>query len=271
MATGQMLPNGHVSMDERGALRSVFDEARDDGWALGVVTTSSVVDATPAAFTAHAQSRSDRGPIGRELLARTHPEILFGGAGVALLDAERAGYRVVTDAATLAEACSRESRPLAALFTPLLLPFARPSLPTLAQLTSCALERLERAPRGFLLLVEDERIDEASHANNGETLLAAMAAFDDSVAVVLSWAAAHPDVLVLVSGDHECGGLTVVEETTSEGVPELRWSTTGHSTRPIRLYASGRGAELARDVHRLVDLHSLLCASLPDGHCDAQP
>ena len=89
----------------------------------------------------------------------------------------------------------------------------------LADMTSKALDVLSRDEDGFFLFVEEEAVDEMSHANNGARMLQAMRALEDAVAVAREYVAEHPDTLLVVTGDHECGGLTVenVDATDESG------------------------------------------------------
>src|SRR5262249_44126093 len=119
----------------------------------------------------------------------------------------------------------------------------------LADMTGKALETLDRSRNGFFLMVEEEAIDEMSHNNNAKRTLEAGKALDDAVAVAKAYAQRHPDTLVLVTADHECGGLTVENagDTADEsgdksqedgpypipGTPAhnlaIDWTTTGHT------------------------------------------
>src|SRR4051794_15771291 len=91
----------------------------------------------------------------------------------------------------------------------------------LADMTTKALDALDESRDGFFLVVEEEAVDEMSHENNGTRMLQAMRALEDAVQVARDYVAQHPDTLLIVTGDHECGGLTV------EGVDDADESGDG--------------------------------------------
>jgi len=81
--------------------------------------------------------------------------------------------------------------------------------PSTAEMAAAALKALsQQSPNGFVLLVENENTDTASHANDAASLMRALWAFDDAVKVALEFQRRHPDTLVLVTGDHETGGFS---------------------------------------------------------------
>ena len=87
----------------------------------------------------------------------------------------------------------------------------------------------------FFLFVEEEGIDEASHANDGAAMLAAMRSLDEAVGAARRFVAANPEILVIVTGDHETGGLSVDRGS------DLRWRTGEHTDAPTPVFATGPG------------------------------
>ncbi|MDP0498432.1 MAG: alkaline phosphatase [Verrucomicrobiota bacterium JB024] len=191
------------------------------GMATGLVTTATVTHATPAGFAANTPKRGDEELIARQYLERKVDLLLGGGAkfySEELLGQYReAGYGIVTERGELL-ALPAGTTPLLGLFTEGYLPFtierdASPELqrqvPTLAEMTAVALERLSAAPDGFLLQVEGARVDHAGHANDAAALIHDQIAFDHAVALVRDFAAEHPDTLVIITTDHGTGGMNV--------------------------------------------------------------
>jgi alkaline phosphatase len=109
--------------------------------------------------------------------------------------------------------------------------------PSLATLTTAALDRLSTGTDGFFLFVEEEGIDEASHANDGEAMLAAMRSLDEAVGAARRFVAANPETLLIVTGDHETGGLSVAEGSG------LRWRTGEHTDTSTLGFATGAGSD----------------------------
>ena len=224
---------------------TLLELAKREGKATGLVTTTAFWDATPAAFAVHTARREDVVAVidqmlgsGVDLLVGDGAEQFGVGRLPALSDvAARYGWSLVTEPLALASAPSER---VLAVF---------PSQPNdkdvpgarLAELARWALERLAKEPEGFFLVVEHEGTDRASHENAAADLMANLRSFDEAVGVVAGFARERGDTLVLVVGDHETGGLRVVEDTTGRLV--LEFGTRMHTGSLVPLFAEGPGAE----------------------------
>ncbi|HLT90432.1 MAG TPA: alkaline phosphatase [Woeseiaceae bacterium] len=245
-ATGVKTVKGAIGTDPSGApVETVLEAAEARGLATGLVTTTVFVDATPAAFAAHAQSRAELGVIAQHMLSRGIEVIAgtglerFGRDGWPEVDelARDNGYRPARNAAELAVAGSAEEPVLAIL--PSADMDAQSPEATLADLATWTLERLARNPAGFFLLVEHEGTDTASHRNRSAGFRKSVVELDEAVGAVLDFARRRGDVLVIVVGDHETGGLQVAG---TPGAPELVWRDDYHSGEAVPIFAEGPGA-----------------------------
>ena len=114
--------------------------------------------------------------------------------------------------------------------------------PSLAAMMSVALEMLEGRPGGFFLMVESEGTDTEAHRNAGrEILVREMLAFDDAVRLALDFRRRSPQTLVVVTADHETGGIGL--PTAERRADSLQYTTEGHSAAFVPLFAVGPGAE----------------------------
>ncbi len=248
LATGVKVPNGYVGVDARGDSReNLLEVARGLGLATGLVATSNVTDATPAAFAAHVTSRMEQTEIMGQML-ESRIDVLFGGGAKFL-----AAHRSKLTAAGMQEISHlgvdlRPATPVIGLFGDQALPPAGERHPTTTQMASRAIEVLEARGVGFVLVVEESQIDWAAHANVSAQLLAEMASFLALVSVLLDYQSAHPDTLLLVTSDHETGGVAVVGNEA--GPASVRFSTKSHSANLVPIWASGPGAAA---FGRLVD------------------
>jgi alkaline phosphatase len=227
MATGVKVVNGAVSIAPDGRpLRTVMQAARAAGKRIGMVTTATVYDATPAAFAINAKSRRDYQGLVDQYLA-LEPDVLMGGGadyflpsgapggkrkdGRDLVAVFRArGYQTVHNTAELKAATAPR---ILGLFSDEDMDFeldrdpARE--PTTAEMAEAALKALsQQSPNGFVLLIENENTDAAAHASDTASLMRALWAFDDAVKVALRFQRRSPDTLLIVTGDHETGGFS---------------------------------------------------------------
>ena len=226
------------------------------GKLTGLVTESFLTDASPAAHGAHESSRSSTSAIFLDFVNQTRPNVILGGGGNGFSSsaATSAGYAVVTDLNGLA-ALDTESVTYVAggfgggLIPPAGYPGRRASLPTLPQMTEQALKILDNDPDGFYLFVEHEGVDEYAHANDATNLVRSVAEFSAAVQLAVDWVndpltpADWTNTLFVVVGDHETGGITDVVNNGAGAVPGISWTTTGHTTTPVRVLAQGAGAE----------------------------
>lgn len=227
MSTGHKVANGAVSITPDGKpQRTVMQAARAAGKRIGLVTTATVYDATPAAFAVSARSRRDYQTLVDALLA-LEPDVLLGGGadfflpkgqpggkrndGRDVVAAFRArGHTVVTNTAELK---AMNATRVLGLFAEEDMDFEidrdAAKEPSTAEMAAAALKALSQSsPNGFVLLVENENIDTSAHGNDAAALMRALWAFDDAVKVALEFQRANPDTLLIVTGDHETGGFS---------------------------------------------------------------
>jgi alkaline phosphatase len=223
-STGVHTANHHLAVLPDGReLTTIFELVKPRGVATGLVTTTRVTHATPAAWVSHQKDRDLEDVIAAELLA-FRPDVLLGGGkkhfdakkrkdGRDLLaEAASAGYECVSGRAGLKAASG--NKPLLGLFSASHLPYyidrlndqALAAQPTLAEMTAAALRRLSASSGGFLLQVEAGRIDHASHSNDAWSAIMDTVELDDTLAVIDAFLAANPDTLVIVTSDHGNSG-----------------------------------------------------------------
>lgn len=229
LACGRKTCNGMLGQLPDGTpLTSVARQAQAAGRRVGILTSVPINHATPAAFYASVTNRGAYYAIGLQALASGFQ--VLGGNGfsdaegrnhaprpeTSLWDcAAAAGYTVVRTPAAL-QAHGPEAGPLliapARLHAETGVPQGRAFDPekdiTLAQMTARTLELLE-GPQGFFLMVEGGAIDWAAHANDALGVIAETLAFDAAVAEARAFAEMHPDTLLIVTADHETGGLSL--------------------------------------------------------------
>ena len=241
IATGYKTRNGMVSVTAEGEdLFTVLEDAEEAGKATGLVTTARVTHATPACFVSHVNSRDKEMDIAGQLLESSVDVVLGGGRTYFTgLNPEDEGYTVVYDSTELA---AFESGKVLGLFTLGYMSYESErseNEPSLSEMTAKSLMLLSSDPDGFFLMVEGGRIDHASHDNNFDKTMAEMLEFDLAVLEALEYAAGRDDTLVIVTADHETGGLSIVGGYPSGGGMQINWVTDDHVGGMVPVYGYG--------------------------------
>ena len=227
LSTGHKTYSGSINVDETGTVEyeTISEKLHSQkGYSIGVITSVNLNHATPAAFYAHQASRNDYYDIGLELVDSGFE--YFAGGG--LLDpdgaegdqenlydlAEQAGYNVVT---TQAEAEKVTAGPVVIIDEHLADSDAMAyeldrtdDMWALSDYVAKGIEVLSQDEDGFFMMCEGGKIDWACHANDAASSIHDTQALADAVQVAIDFAAEHPEeTLILVTGDHETGGLTI--------------------------------------------------------------
>ena len=225
IACGRKTNNGMLGVDPgTNRLVSVAEVAKRRGMKVGIVTTVTMVHATPAAFYAHRARRGQYYRIALDLVASGFDYFAGGGVYDKFDDrsdpeyrgnvfdlARRAGYAVTIEDKAAWAALKPGSRAWS-VFGAYGMSFAIDadgSEPTLAELVAKGIEVID-GPQGFFIMCEGGRVDYSGHANDAATNLRDIIALDDAVKVALDFQRRHPDeTLVVTTGDHETGGLSM--------------------------------------------------------------
>lgn len=246
LATGRTVNNGVVSQLPDGTpLETLVEHYQARCKSTGLVTTAFLTHATPATFAAHEASRFNYRQIARDYLLGTRPRLLFGGGGNGLTAAETAsvGYEVITDSVGWNEYEFATAQRVSAQFGdghfPFVLDGYADNQPTLDEMTAQALAVLEQDPDGFFLLVESSRIEDASLANDMERMIPELLALDTAVQTALDWAEGRDDTLIMVTADHETGGLTVTGGNGVGQLPDYTWETASNTERNVPYFVWG--------------------------------
>ncbi len=233
-------------------VESILEQSACNGKATGIVVTCAMTHATPASFVAHQTNRNKAEEIAVDIVHNT-PDVMIGGGrkhfearkdSLNMSDSLRAkGYDVVY---TLEDAINSSSKYLAAFC-------AEDKLPTvvdgrgdfLPRAVDLAIQKLKKEKNGFFLMVEGSQIDMRCHSNDMVGEIGEVLDFDDAVAVALEFARKDKHTLVVITADHETGGLAILQKGAYEGAEKFRhkFTTTGHTGVPVPIYAYGPGSQ----------------------------
>jgi alkaline phosphatase len=252
LATGTKTNNGYLGVDTNNApLKSILKYAEENGLATGLVATSDITHATPASFIANVQSRNQADEIARQFLF-TDIDVFIGGGynsfsvradSINYIDSLKAhNYHVATSLNELKQ--FKAEGKLAGLIYPSHAPKVSEGRgDMLSYSTSLAIDLLDNNDNGFFLMVEGSQIDWGAHDNKQNYMVSELLDFDKTVGLVLDYATTHPETLVIVTADHETGGLSLIENEIVKGELKTHFSTKHHSAGFVPVFAFGPGAE----------------------------
>lgn len=268
LMTGHKVENYHIAYGPKGEwYPSILAMAHNSGKSTGFVVTVSSVDATPAATYAHVPNRNMKDTISMQM-AQSTLDVMIGcdkarfetvnrKDGLAPLDTlQKRGYDVVF---SIKDMKKSKNDHLCALLTANDEP-GQPKTrgPILKEGVKKALEVMGRNKNGFVLMVEGSQIDWACHNNDYDYLMEEINEFDEVLGVILDYAQKDGNTLVVVTADHETGGLTLLNGNIDKAkTSEVKWTTGGHSGVMVPVFAFGPGAEQYGGIHQNVDIANI--------------
>ncbi len=241
-ATGHKTLNDRVGVDTKGkALRSILEEARAAGKTTALVEDHDVTNATMAAFAAHQKNRDHKVAIARDYLYRTHPDLMFGGGqkiwypkgtqgpvpgedpseGKTNLVkvAKKQGYQYAYNRKTFAKLTGPKALALVRddgiEYSEEVKGYQKSKDPYYVAehlLVKKALQIASQNPRGFFMAIDVDEIDDGGHDHDGPLMLKAGRELNRIVTVLRKFQASHPETLIIVTADHETGGMTIEDK-----------------------------------------------------------
>ena len=271
LATGKKTSNDTIAMDKNRvhAYETVLELAAEKGKSTGIIATSSVTDATPATFTTHVEDREMQVEIAGQQLEKigdgTLDLVLGGGKNYyensenaqVFSDAEAAGMSYNTNW----EKAVGSTLPLVGLFADDALNTADENTPTLTEMTELALRLLSADENGFFLMVEGSEIDTKAHANLIDKEMYEVYQFDSAVAMAMKFVALHPDTVLVVTADHETGGLYFPQEGYKESGKHI-YNTGDHTNINVPVYAAGYKTEELGGIMENTDIGNFVASLL---------
>ena len=248
LACGIKTANKHIGVYEDGVTQaqSLTELASEKGMKTGVITTDKAYGATPATFTAHCQSRDDHDTIIEyqhngmlDLLWTAKSDTYWTSS-----EAESLGYTYVTDAES-AFAVENGERTLGEFEQSPMYKGINSSdygeNPSLSQLAKKSFEILDNDETGFFIMIEAAHIDKKAAENNMEKTIYATQEFDRAVKEAVEFAKADGHTIVIVTADHETGGITLSENGT------YCFTTTNHTNANVPLYIYGNTSLISQN------------------------
>lgn len=248
---------------------TILQQASQRGMVTGLVATSTIVHATPAAFIAHNWSRNDYEGIATEFLSG-HLDCFIGGGKkyftrrkdeVDLYQSLRnKGYQIsdyLDGEISNINIISNKFGFLTADGDPLPVSQGRDYL---SDASMKAIQHLDKQNKGFFLMIEGSQIDWGGHANNANYVVTEMLDFDKTIGRVLEWVKQNGNTLLIVTADHETGGLSINEGTTMDSLV-TKFTTDKHTATLIPVFAYGPGEELFRGIYENTAIYQKMKAA----------
>ncbi len=251
LASDHKTKNGMVGMNpDTIPVKTVLEVLAEQGKETGIVVTSYVTHATPATFYAKVPKRSKYEDIAMQMAECENLNLIIGGGmkhfnhrkdSLNLVERmeNELGWKVYDTLTDIDVTCKK----YAVMADDDHMPTAAERGDFLPRAVKTALQTLDNAENGFFLMVEGSQIDFACHAGDSTWMIDEMLDFDYAVKVALDYAKEHGNTLVVVTADHETGGLTMIDRQGKYTNVSFDYSTGSHTCLPVLVYAYGPGAE----------------------------
>ncbi len=283
LATGVKTRNRYIGVDTTGRpVSNIPDEIAKMGMVSGIVSNDRITGATPSAFYAHVSERNHTDSIARQLLD-SKLSLMVGGEHRVFADADSALMKELRtkniDVVYGAEHIAPSQSDRLLVFAQDKVDREWDKLKENQNSTQTAYRLIEdvfqpsvsflekrSADEGFFLMVEGAKIDGGGHSNSLPFTVSEYLSFDRMVGQALQYADTNGETLVLVTSDHETGGLVLLDADKNKGHVLGNFATTDHTGIPVPLMSYGPGAELfqgfldnteiAKRIYQLLNFHT---------------
>lgn len=252
LSTGVRTYNGAIGVNpDTIPVKTILEEAEENGLATGLVSTSAITHATPASFIAHQKKRSMYEEIAADFL-KTDIDVFIGG-GLAhfigrkdkrnlLNELKEKGYTVENDLAKIQKVKSGKLAGLTAQVHNGRIEERGDMLPIA---TKTAINILDKNSNGdgFFVMIEGSQIDWGGHANSSIYIVEDMLDFDRAIGEAIKFAAKDGETLVVVTADHETGGMAITGGGFDSGNVKAAYPTKSHTAVMVPIFSYGPGAE----------------------------
>lgn len=263
ISTGTKTYNGAIGVGpDKNPIKTILEEASQKGKATGLVSTSSITHATPASFIAHQPSRSQEEDIATDFL-KTDIDVFIGG-GYDFFTQREDGRNLVDELVSKGYTVEREldkieayrGKKLAGLTAPKGNGRVAERGNMLPVSTQTAIHVLQQNKKGFFLMVEGSFIDSGGHGNNTLQVVEEVLDFDRAVGRALDFAARDGNTLVVITADHETGGMSIIDGSFETGMVKGSYTTGGHTGVMVPIFAYGPGASEFVGIMENTDIHA---------------
>jgi alkaline phosphatase len=253
LSTGVKTYNGAIGVGpDSASLKTILEYAEQAGLSTGLVSTSAITHATPASFIAHSYTRNDYEGIAADFL-KTDIDVFIGGGRNnftirkdkrnLVQELRDKGYQIMFSMDSIRGVRQGKLAGLTASdHNPSILEGRNREM--LITATQTAINILSRNKKGFFLMVEGSEIDFGGHANNTDFVAQEVIDFDRAIGAALDYARLYENTLIIVTADHETGGMALTGGSFKEGKIFAKFALTDHSGVMVPVFAFGPGSRL---------------------------
>jgi alkaline phosphatase len=268
MACGIKTYNGVLGLDTKNTPhKSILEFCKEKGYTTALLATSSILHATPASFYAKVASRREYETIAFQL--SQHEVDYFVGGGKKFFIDRKDKRNLINDMTdyTFVETLEQYKASSAPKIGFLTYDEEPPSLmegrvPSLHELTVLTLEKLKAAEKPFFMMVEGSQIDWGGHDNELDYVVSEFKEFDTTIRKVLEFAKEDGNTLVIITADHETGGLALTNGDIEKGKVKGLFNTEGHSATMVPVFSFGKHAALFSGIYENTEIFHKMHAAL---------
>ncbi len=255
LSCGVKTYNGAIGVTpDKKPVKTILEKAEEKNLATGLVATSTITHATPASFIAHQPNRNMYEEIAADFL-KTDIEVFIGG-GYTHFASRKDGRNLVNELEEKGYTVKRNMDEISKINSGKLVGLVADSDAgrlekrgnMLPAATKTAIDILDDNKKGFFLMVEGSQIDWGGHAGNTNYVVEDMIDFDQAIGKALEFASKNGETLIVVTADHETGGMSVVDGDMKTGMVKGAYTTGSHSAVWVPVFAYGPGAEEFRGI-----------------------
>ncbi|MDB5245717.1 MAG: alkaline phosphatase [Segetibacter sp.] len=268
MATGKKTNNRFIGVDPHGkAVQSLSAVLAKQGVHTAIITTGDVTDATPAAFYSHVSERSKMDTIAADFL-NARVDILMG-SGIEHFIARKDGRDLLNELRQKKYSVSTNINSVNTL-TPsnVVVLDSNAALPAarrdnfLQKAMTFTLQRIAKSKDGFFVMAEGAQVDWAAHANNMSWMVEEVKDLDKVIGDAMKFVDENKETLLIVTADHETGGLTLLDGTIRKGYVSGRFSTDDHSAIAVPVFAYGPQSTTFSGVYENTEIYKKILSVL---------
>ncbi|WP_436854672.1 alkaline phosphatase [Staphylococcus caeli] len=255
-SSGHKTYNGAIGVDEnKQKVKTVLEQAKENGKSTGLVSTAEITDATPAAYASHVDDRDKKDEIAQQFYndrinGQHKVDVLLGGGaeyfgkenGDLTKKFKKDGYDVVNNKSQMQNSKSNQ---ILGLFADNDMPLqidAPKKNPKLVDMTDTAINKLKQNQKGFFLMVEGASIDKSGHPNDITGVMSEMQGFEKAFDYATTYAKENPDTLIVATADHSTGGLSIAKGKDYVWNPDAIHSMKHSGAYMTKQIASGKDA-----------------------------